>query len=130
MKKILLLSTPVLLVILFGFKSAHTRSIIGEEVPPELLGSWEYLAPNIGLKYQRGAINFSYANNELKGVVLMNSEEIPMKGLIYEDNKVRAHILIHGEKLDIFLRFETDSFKGTVSHPQGYLRISGSKTSG
>jgi hypothetical protein len=124
MRRILLLSTPILLVILFSF-----GNIKGGEAPPELLGSWEYLAPNIGVKYQNGSITFSYADNELKGEVVMGSEVIPMKDLIYEDEKVRAHILIHGEKLDIFLRFETDSFKGTVSHPQGYLRISGSKTS-
>lgn len=125
MKKFLLLSSPILLVILFGF-----GSIKSDESPSKLLGSWEYLAPNIGVKYQKGSITFSYVNNELKGEVVLDSEVISMKDLIYEDNKVRAHILIHGEKLDIFLRFETDSFKGTVSHPQGYLRISGSKTSG
>ena len=124
MRKILLLSTPILLVILFGFSSINRN-----DAPSNLLGSWEYLAPNIGVKYQKGSITFSYADNELKGEVVMDSEVIPMKDLIYEDNKVRAHILVHGEKLDIFLRFETDSFKGTVSHPQGYLRISGSKTS-
>ena len=124
MRRILLLSTPVLLVILSGF-----GNIKSDEAPTKLLGSWEYLAPNIGLKYQKGAITFSYTDNILKGEVLLDSEVLPMRDLIYEDNKVRAHILIHGEKLDIFLRFETDSFKGTVSHPQGYLRISGSKTS-
>jgi hypothetical protein len=50
-----------------------------------------------------------------------------MRDLIYKDNKVRAHIVLEGEQIDIFLKFELDSFQGTVSHPQGYIRISGNK---
>ena len=123
MKKILLLSTPILLVILFSFKNVKN----GEE-PTKLLGSWEYVAPSIALKYQKGAITFQYEKNELTGEVVFDEQSFPMRDLIYEDNKVRAHILFHGEKLDIFLRFENDSFKGTVSHPQGYMRIAGVKT--
>ncbi len=50
-----------------------------------------------------------------------------MRNLIYEDDKVRAYIMVEGQQIDIFLRFQMDSFKGTVSHPQGYIRISGIK---
>lgn len=122
MRKILLLSTPILLVILVSF-----NKITDGDSSSQLLGSWEYLAPSINTDYQTGTINFHYLNNELCGEVIFDDQNFPMKNLIYEDNKVRAHILFHGEKLDIFLRFETDSFKGTVSHPQGYIRISGKK---
>ena len=50
-----------------------------------------------------------------------------MRNLIYEEDKVRAYIMFEGQQIDIFLRFQMNSFKGTVSHPQGYIRISGSK---
>ena len=51
----------------------------------------------------------------------------PMENLVRDNNIVRSHIVIEGEQIDIFLKFESDSFKGTVSHPKGYLRISGSR---
>ena len=97
------------------------------EDPSVLLGTWEYEAPSIGLKYQKGALEFSYKDDVLNGNVIFWNRVIPMNDLIYEDNKVRAHIVMEGEKIDIFLRFQSDSFQGTVSHPNGYMRISGNK---
>ena len=97
------------------------------EDPSVLLGTWEYEAPSIGLKYQKGALEFSYKDDVLNGNVIFWNRVIAMKDLIYEDNKVRAHIVMEGEKIDIFLRFQSDSFQGTVSHPNGYMRISGNK---
>lgn len=123
MKKLLLLSTPVLLVFLLsGF-----NSIKNDDIPSELLGSWEYIAPTMGLKYHKGALKFNYENEVLTGVVVLEDRIIPMRKLIYNDNKVRAYVMFEGQQIDIFLRFNMDSFNGTVSHPQGYIRISGSK---
>lgn len=123
MRKILLLSTPILLVFLVsGF-----INIKNNEAPSILLGSWEYAAPTMGFKYQKGALRFSYDKEILNGVVILEDKTLPMRNLIYEDNKVRAYIMFEGQQIDIFLRFKIDSFQGTVSHPQGYLRISGSK---
>lgn len=123
MKKLLLLSTPVLLVFLLsGF-----NSIKNDDIPSELLGSWEYIAPTMGLKYHKGALKFNYENEVLTGVVVLEDRIIPMRKLIYDDNKVRAYVMFEGQQIDIFLRFNMDSFNGTVSHPQGYIRISGSK---
>ncbi len=123
MRKILLLSIPLLLVFLLsGFSN-----IKNSDVPSKLLGSWEYIAPTIGFKYQKGALNFSYEKEVLKGSVILEDRIIPMRNLIYEDDKVRAYIMVEGQQIDIFLRFQMDSFKGTVSHPQGYIRISGIK---
>ena len=123
MKKLLLLSTPVLLVFLLsGF-----NSIKNDDIPSELLGSWEYIAPTMGLKYHKGALKFNSENEVLTGVVVLEDRIIPMRKLIYNDNKVRAYVMFEGQQIDIFLRFNMDSFNGTVSHPQGYIRISGSK---
>ena len=112
----------LLLLLTLGFTELEHN-----EDPSVLLGTWEYEAPSIGLKYQKGALEFSYKDDVLNGNVIFWNRVIPMKGLIYEDNKVRAHIVMEGEKIDIFLRFQSDSFQGTVSHPNGYMRISGNK---
>ncbi len=123
MRKILLLSTPILLVFLIsGF-----TNIKNNDAPSELLGSWEYIAPTMGFIYQKGALKFNYEKEVLTGTVILQDRIIPMRNLIYKDDKVRAYIMFEGHQIDIFLRFQMDSFKGTVSHPQGYMRISGSK---
>ncbi|MCP4882454.1 MAG: hypothetical protein GY908_01565 [Flavobacteriales bacterium] len=125
MKKLLLLSTPVLLVFLLsGF-----NTLKNDDVPSKILGSWEYIAPTMGFKYHKGALKFNYEQEVLTGVVILEDRIIPMRKLIYNDNKVRAYVMFEGQQIDIFLRFDKDSFKGTVSHPQGYIRISGNKTS-
>ena len=105
------------------------NGIKNDEVPSKLLGSWEYLAPTMGLKYHKGALKFSYEQEVLTGVVILEDRIIPMRKLIYKDDKVRAYVMFEGQQIDIFLKFDMDTFKGTVSHPQGYLRISGNKTS-
>jgi len=123
MTKFLRVSFPSLLLLLtFGFTEVKHN-----EVPSSLLGSWEYNAPSIGLKYQKGFIEISYDEDVLKGNVIFWNRVIPMENLIYEDNKLRAHVMLEGEKIDLFLKFQTDTFQGTVSHPQGYIRISGNK---
>lgn len=123
MKKILLLSTPILLVFLVsGF-----NDIKHSDIPSKLVGSWEYIAPTVGSKYQKGALKFIYEQEILTGVVILEDKIIPMRNLIYEDEKVRAYIMLEGQQVDLFLRFRMNSFQGTVSHPQGYIRISGNK---
>jgi len=125
MRKFLLLITPILLV----FFISGFSNIKNDDIPSKLLGSWEYLAPTMGLKYHIGALEFNYDQEVLTGVVILDERIIPLRNLIYEDNKVRAYMMVEGQQIDIFLRFDKDSFKGTVSHPQGYIRISGIKTS-
>lgn len=112
----------LLLLLTFGF-----TEIKDHDIPDSLLGSWEYDAPSVGLNYQKGLIEFSHIENELKGNVIFWNRVVPMKNLIYEENKVRAHILLEGQQIDLFLKFQEDNFQGTVSHPSGYIRISGKK---
>ncbi|MGI9531365.1 hypothetical protein [Lutimonas sp.] len=123
MRKLLRKSYPVFLL----FLTLSFTDVKHDEGPTKLLGSWNYAAPEIGLKFQKGAIEFSFEEDVLKGNVMFHDRIIPMENLVYEEDKVRAHIIFEGEQIDIFLRFEMDSFKGTVSHPKGFLRISGNR---
>lgn len=125
MRKILHVISPILLC----FLTLSFTDIEIHEGPSGLLGSWEYVAPTIGWQYQKGALEFRFEEEVLKGNVVFKDVVIPMKNLIYEENKLRAHIIFEGSQIDIFLRFQEDSFKGTVSNSQGYMRISGSKIS-
>lgn len=123
MRKFLRKSYPALLL----FLTLSFTDVEHDEDSTKLLGSWEYLAPNIGMTFQKGAIEFRYEQEVLIGNVIFDDRIIPMENLVREKNIVRSHIVIEGEQIDIFLKFESDSFKGTVSHPKGYLRISGSR---
>ena len=123
MRKFLRKSYPALLL----FLTLSFTDVEHDEDSTKLLGSWEYLAPNIVMTFQKGAIEFSYEQEVLIGNVIFDDRIIPMENLVREKNIVRSHIVIEGEQIDIFLKFESDSFKGTVSHPKGYLRISGSR---
>ncbi len=123
MIKFLRAGFPLLLL----FLTLSFTEVRHDHEPHNLLGTWEYETPSIGLKYQKGSLEFSYEEEVLNGKVIFWNRSIPMHDIIYEDNKVRAYIVMDGEKIDIFLRFQMDSFQGTVSHPQGYLRISGNK---
>ena len=123
MRKLLRKSYPVLLL----FLTLSFTDVKHDEGPTRLLGSWNYVAPEIGLKFQKGAIEFSFEEDVLTGNVIFDDRIIPMKNLIYEENKVRAHLIFEGEQVDIFLRFQLDSFKGTVSHPKGFMKISGNR---
>ena len=125
MRKFLQISYPALLL----FLTLSFTDVKHDEGPTKLLGSWNYVAPNIGLIFQKGAIEFSFEKDVLTGNVKFHDRIIPMEDLIYEENKVRAHIIFEGEQVDIFLKFQLDSFQGTVSHPKGYLRISGNRAS-
>jgi len=123
MRKFLRKSYPALLL----FLTLSFTDIEHDESITKLLGSWEYLAPNIGMTFQKGAIEFSFEQEVLKGNVIFDDRIIPMQDIVQDKNIVRSHIVIEGEQIDIFLNFEMDTFKGTVSHPKGYLRISGSR---
>jgi hypothetical protein len=123
MRKFLRKSYPALLL----FLTLSFTDVEHDEDSTKLLGSWEYLAPNIGMTFQKGAIEFRYEQEVLIGNVIFDDRIIPMENLVREKNIIRSHIVIEGEQIDIFLKFESDSFKGTVSHPKGYLRISGSR---
>lgn len=123
MRKILHVGSLILLC----FLTVSFTDVKYHEGPTGLLGSWEYMAPAISWKYQKGAIEFRFEEEVLKGKVIFNDLVIPMRNLIYEDHILRAHLIFEGSQIDVFLRFQEDSFKGTVSSPQGYMRISGCK---
>jgi len=123
MRKFLRKSYPAFLL----FLTLSFTDIEHDEGKTKLSGSWEYIAPNIGLKFQKGAIEFSVVQEVLKGNVIFHDRIIPMENIIHDKNVVRAHIMFEGEQIDIFMRFQSESFTGTVSHPQGFIRITGHK---
>ena len=106
---------------------SFTKSETNDE-PSKILGVWEYTAQNEGSYFQKGTLVFSAEGNHLKGLVSIGDEMIPMRKLIFKDDKVRAYIFVKGIQVDLYLKFLVDySFDGTVSNPSGYIKVTGCK---
>ena len=98
MRKFLRKSYPAFLL----FLTMSFTDVKHDEDSIKLLGSWEYLAPNIGMTFQKGAIEFSYDEDVLKGNVIFDDRIIPMENIVYDKNIVRSHIVIEVNKLIFF----------------------------
>lgn len=118
------------LIIIAIASSLSFASFEPNEEESKLIGTWEYLVPSMGLGYQKGDLIFTYENNELAGNVKLGEEMIPMRNFIFEDHKVRAYIMVQGSKVNLFLRFEATSFKGTVSNDIAFMKVEGFKKIG
>ena len=106
---------------------SFTKSETNDE-PSKILGVWEYSAQNEGAYLQKGTVVFSAEGNQLKGFVSIGDEMIPMRKLIFKDDKVRAYIFVKEIQVDLYLKFSIDySFDGTVSNPSGYIKVKGCK---
>lgn len=96
--------------------------------PSKILGVWEYTAQKKGAYLQKGTVVFSAEGDYLKGFVHLGDEMIPMRKLIFKDDRVRAYIFVKGIQVDLYLKFLVDhSFDGTVSNPSGYIKVTGYK---
>lgn len=123
--KILLLRITLFLSLFlsFGFNSGED-----DEAASKILGSWEYVAINQGFNFKKGIVVFSFEDGKLKGNVAIGDQVIPMRKLIFEDNKIRAYIFVNGVQVDLYLKFHLDySFEGTVSNPSGFFKVKGCK---
>jgi len=109
--------------ILMSFTNRETN-----DEPSKILGVWEYTAEKKGSYLQKGTVVFSAEGDYLKGFVNLGDEMIPMRKLIFRDDKVRAYIFVKGIQVDLYLKFLVDhSFDGTVSNPSGYIKVKGCK---
>lgn len=123
MNKLLLRTTLVLSF--FLFMSFTSRVTIGEH--SKILGAWEYMAKDKGYSAQKGMVIFSLEDDKLIGNVLLADQIIPMRNLVFENDRVRAYIFVAGVQVDLYLKFKMDSFEGTVSNPSGYMKVAGFK---
>jgi hypothetical protein len=123
--KILLLKITFFLN--FFILTSFTMSETNDE-PSKILGVWEYTAQKKGSYFQKGTVVFSAEGDYLKGHVSIGDKMIPMRKLIFKDDKVRAYIFVNGIQVDLYLKFLIDySFDGIVSNPSGYMKVTGCK---
>ena len=116
----------ITLLFLFFLLTGFEGKVSDDELS-KILGSWEFSTPRAGNRYHKGELLFTNQNDRLKGEVRFGDQLILMRNLVYENDKVRAYIMLSGAQIDLYIKFQTDSFVGTVSNPRGYIRVLGVK---
>ena len=118
---------PRITLILLFFISTGFEEKITHDESLNILGSWEFSAPRTGDRFLRGELFFTSQEDGLKGQVRIGDQLILMRNLIYENNRVRAYIMVAGAQMDLYIKFQMDSFEATVSNTRGFIRVSGIK---
>jgi hypothetical protein len=116
----------ITLLFLFFLLTGFEGKVSDDELS-KILGSWEFSAPRAGNRYHKGELLFTNQNDGLKGEVRFGDQLILMRNLVYENDKVRAYIMLSGAQIDLYIKFQKDSFACTVSNPRGYIRVLGVK---
>lgn len=92
-----------------------------------IVGTWEYSAPDAPYEYQEGKIVFEMKENKLTGYVSIDGYKIEMDNVVEKKGMVTCETYIEGELINFEMMFKKDSFSGKASYSEGSLEISGTK---
>ena len=119
MKKIILTSAMILsVVLLLSFAVDDSKNVIG---------TWEYSAPDASYEYQKGEFVFEKKGDKLTGYAMLDGYKVTLDDLKSEKNILTFNVYVEGEKVTLDLNFEKKSFSGTASYSEGELEITGKK---
>ena len=107
-----------LLVMISGFTSVSGK---GQDV----VGTWDYFAPDAPYEYSKGKLIISRVEDELKGLVNIDGYEIELDSLKFEDNILSFTLFVEGDFVAVRLTMKDDSFEGTASTSEGMLDVTG-----
>ena len=107
-----------LLIMTFSFTTVSGK---GQDV----VGTWDYSAPNAPYEYSKGQLIISRVEDELKGIVNIDGYEIKLDSLKFEDNILSFTLFVEGDYVAVKLTIQVDSFEGKASTSQGLLDVTG-----
>ena len=107
-----------LLIMIFSFTTVSGK---GQDV----VGTWDYSAPNAPYEYSKGQLIISRVEDELKGIVNIDGYEIKLDSLKFEDNILSFTLFVEGDYVAVKLTIQVDSFEGKASTSQGLLDVTG-----
>lgn len=93
----------------------------------KFVGLWEYDAPNAPYGYQNGLINLTKEKKSLKGTISIGSYTSDLDEIQTEKNSLTSVIIVEGERVELELNFEKNSFEGLAKSSQGNIPISGKR---
>lgn len=123
MKKFIL-GGSILLTLLVMMSFTGIESTVSNK---NVIGTWEYSAPDAPYEYQEGKIVFEMKENKLTGYASIDGYKIDMDNLEEKKGVVTCEAYIEGESVYFEMMFKKDSFAGKASYSEGSLEISGTK---
>ena len=95
----------------------------------KFVGIWEFEAPNAPYGYQNGVINLTKEKRILKGTVGIGSYSSDLDAIETEKNKLTGVVIVEGERVQLELNFDKNSFEGMAKSSQGNIPMTGKRKS-
>ncbi len=108
------------LALIMGNAFAHTNS-------KELVGTWNYQAPNAPYQYAKGKLIFTDNGEKLEGVIKLGSYEIKMNNLKVEKDNISFEAYVEGEYVTIKAKIDKKTLTGTAKYSEGTIEVKGEK---
>ncbi len=122
--KRLLISGSAGLIILFALMF-NVNAVAADET--DVVGTWDYSAPNAPYEYSKGQIIISQGDEKLEGKVDIDGYEMKLNNVKVEDGVVTFSLYVEGEYVSVKVTMNGDTFEGKASTSEGLLEVTGKK---
>ena len=95
----------------------------------KFVGIWEFEAPNAPYGYQNGLINLTKEKKSLNGTISIGSYTSDLDEIETEKNKMTGVVIVEGERVQLELNFDKNSFEGMAKSSQGNIPMTGKRKS-
>jgi len=95
----------------------------------KFVGDWEYEAPNAPYGYQNGLISLTKEKRALKGSITIGSYTSDLDEIDTKKNKLTGVVNVEGERVQLELNFDKNTFEGTAMSSQGNIPMTGKRKS-
>ena len=95
----------------------------------KFVGVWEFKAPDAPYGYQNGTINLTREKRVLKGTVTIGSYDTELQEVETLKNELKCYVSVEGERVQLKLDFDKDSFEGVAMSSEGDIPMTGIRTS-
>lgn len=93
----------------------------------KFVGVWEYEVPNAPYGYQNGTMTLTKEKRELKGTVSVGSYTTELEEIQTKKDELSGFVRVEGEKVQLKLTFDKDSFEGSALSSQGSMEMKGKR---
>lgn len=117
--------SSILLVILFVIVAGLNTS---EAKDPQVIGTWDYSAPNAPYEYSKGQIIIAKKGDELEGKVSIDGYDMKLNNIKIDKDLLSFSLYVEGEYVSVKLTIKKDAFSGTADTPEGTIELTGEKS--
>jgi hypothetical protein len=122
--KRLLISGSASLIILFALM--FNVNIVNAK-DKDVVGTWEYSAPNAPYEYSKGKIIITQGEDKLEGKVDIDGYEMKLNSIKVDDDVLSFSLYVEGEYVSVKLTIDGDSLEGKASTSEGLLEVTGKR---